>query len=102
MTELSNDATGREERIAAILGGYLEAAEAGHEPDRAELLRRHPELADELAAFFDQQARFAGLVAPLREAAQAARGEEPTQAGHSDATSPAHEAGTWPEEDVPP
>jgi WD40 repeat protein len=102
MTEPSIDATGRDEQIAAILGGYLEAAEAGHAPDRALLLEQHPELAGELAAFFDQQERFAGLVAPLRQAAQAARGEEPTEAGGSSATPPSAEAATWPEDDLPP
>jgi hypothetical protein len=43
-----------EEQLGEVLGGYLEALEAGRAPAQAELLARHPELAGELAAFFLQ------------------------------------------------
>jgi hypothetical protein len=67
---------GPESRIGEVLGGYLAALEAGQAPPLAELLERHPDLAGELEAFFAQQERFALLVAPLREAAEAAREEQ--------------------------
>ncbi len=57
MNELS-----REQQLESILHAYLEAADAGQPPDRDELLRRHPELAGELRAFFadhEQMERFA-------------------------------------------
>jgi len=40
------------ERLNQIIAEYLGAAEAGEAVDRQELLDRHPELADELTAFF--------------------------------------------------
>src|SRR3954469_24125428 len=69
-----------EERIGEVLGGYLEALEAGRAPALSELLEGHPELAGELAAFFAQQDQFEQMVAPLREVAAVARGGEPTEA----------------------
>jgi len=80
MSERTGDADGHEEPIAEVLGRYLEAAEAGRAPSLAELLAQHPDLAGELTVFFDQQERFALLVAPLREAAGAVCEDEPTLA----------------------
>src|SRR5262249_55172310 len=48
-------------RLQEILHAYLQAVDAGQDPDREELLRRHPEFAAELAAFLDDQERFARL-----------------------------------------
>jgi WD40 repeat protein/tetratricopeptide (TPR) repeat protein len=80
MTERTGNADGQEDRIGQVLGRYLEAAEAGRAPSLAELLAQYPDLADELAAFFDQQERFVLLTAPLRGAAEAACGEDLTAA----------------------
>jgi 2-oxo-4-hydroxy-4-carboxy--5-ureidoimidazoline (OHCU) decarboxylase len=45
----------QEPTLLSILQAYLEAVDAGQEPDREELLRRHPGLAGELREFFADQ-----------------------------------------------
>jgi 2-oxo-4-hydroxy-4-carboxy--5-ureidoimidazoline (OHCU) decarboxylase len=37
----------REKQLESILHAYLQAVDAGGKPDRDELLRQHPDLADE-------------------------------------------------------
>ncbi len=59
----------RDELLDRLCAEYLEAAEAGRPPDRDAWLRRHPELAAELADFLDCLDAVAGRAAPLREAA---------------------------------
>jgi serine/threonine-protein kinase len=56
----------RERRLDDVIVAYLEAVEAGARPDPDDWLRRHPDLADELAEFFRDQQQFDSLVAPLR------------------------------------
>ncbi|HVJ81755.1 MAG TPA: serine/threonine-protein kinase [Planctomycetia bacterium] len=55
----------REDRIEAALAEYLEAVEAGKQPDRAAFLRRHPEAATELAAYFADDEKFAAVAGRL-------------------------------------
>ncbi|MGC4034036.1 MAG: serine/threonine-protein kinase [Tepidisphaeraceae bacterium] len=40
----------REERLLAIVRSYTAAVEAGQKPDRRAIMRRHPDLADDLSA----------------------------------------------------
>jgi WD40 repeat protein/HEAT repeat protein/tRNA A-37 threonylcarbamoyl transferase component Bud32 len=53
-----------EQRLEEILAVYLEAARCGQAPERAELLARHPDLAEELAAFLDDHERLQHLAGP--------------------------------------
>jgi formylglycine-generating enzyme required for sulfatase activity len=62
----------REERLDAAVAAYLQAAEAGAEPDRQEWLARHPDLAADLEGFFAGLARLERVAAPLRAAVEPA------------------------------
>jgi hypothetical protein len=52
------------DRLDALLADYLQAVEAGHAPNRAENLRRHPDLSGELAAYFADEDRFRQVISP--------------------------------------
>jgi serine/threonine-protein kinase len=56
----------RESQLDEVIASYLEALEAGEAPDRRSWLQRYPHLANELSAFFADEACFDGLVAPLK------------------------------------
>jgi tRNA A-37 threonylcarbamoyl transferase component Bud32 len=57
--------TDRDERVTAALRDYLEGQDFGRHPDRAALLAAHPDLADELTAFFAESDRLGGFAAWL-------------------------------------
>ena len=65
-----NDGT-REQRINQVIADYLTSVEAGRPLDRQELLVRHADLADDLAAFFADHDRMREMAAPLGPAAAA-------------------------------
>jgi hypothetical protein len=75
----------RECRVNRILADYLEAQRLGRTPDREDLLRRHPDLADELCSFFADQDRFGRLAEPI--APPAAPAQAPTLA-HEEVSAP--------------
>jgi eukaryotic-like serine/threonine-protein kinase len=77
MSNPSSVPSEREQRLNDLIAAYLEAVEAGRTPDRDELLRGHPELADELRAFFANHDRLARLGEPLRAATATAPHGEP-------------------------
>jgi hypothetical protein len=68
----------RTERVDEVILAYLEAADAGRAPDPSEVLARHPDLADELRAFFDDHDRVHRLAGPLRSAGASPPGPDET------------------------
>jgi WD40 repeat protein len=55
----------REERVNEALAAFLQAQEAGQRPDPQDWLRRHPDLADDLASFFSAKDGFERDARPL-------------------------------------
>jgi serine/threonine-protein kinase len=51
-------ANARERQVNRVVAEYLEAQRLGQAPDREELLRQHPEIADDLRSFLADQAHF--------------------------------------------
>jgi tRNA A-37 threonylcarbamoyl transferase component Bud32 len=62
----------REQRLDEVVTAYLQAVAAGQTPEPQTWLARYPELAAELAEFFNSQDQIQRLTAPLRLATQAA------------------------------
>jgi serine/threonine-protein kinase len=54
-------------KLDEIVAAYLESVEAGHPPDRQDLIAQHPELAQALADFFRDQDRFEAMLSPLSD-----------------------------------
>jgi WD40 repeat protein/tRNA A-37 threonylcarbamoyl transferase component Bud32 len=58
----------REKQLESILHAYLQAVDAGGMPDQGEVLRRHPDLADELREFFADAGKMDRFAQSLRKA----------------------------------
>jgi len=54
------------QKLNEIVAGYLTALQAGHVPNRAELLAQHPELAADLRAFFADHDQVQQIADPMR------------------------------------
>jgi serine/threonine protein kinase len=67
MTKAYTNEAERERRLNDILLAYVEAVEAGHVPDRRQLLALYPEFATELSEFFDGRDQVEVMSAPLRD-----------------------------------
>src|SRR5262249_46477830 len=66
MTAGRLDEADRDLRIGEAVAAYFAACDAGRAPDREDFLRQHPDLAENLAAYFAQYDQFHHLLAPLR------------------------------------
>ena len=55
--------------LEAIIAEYVTACEKGENPDRQELVERHPDLAEDLKDFFRHRDRMEALLDPIRSAA---------------------------------
>jgi serine/threonine protein kinase len=68
MTHNTAHDTDREERLNEVLLTYVEALQAGREPDRQQFLAAHPDLRPELEQFFAGHDEVERLAAPFRQA----------------------------------
>src|SRR5688572_25509321 len=68
----------RSRRLNEAIAGYYQALAAGQPPDRASLLARHPDLAEELAAFLDDKDAFERRAGPATLPAPASPPSEGT------------------------
>jgi serine/threonine protein kinase len=71
---------GREDRLNAVLLAYVEARQAGGEPDRGRLLAAHPDLRGELEEFFAGQDEVERLAVALRDVRHRPPADEPAAA----------------------
>ena len=55
-----------DERLNQIIAEYLDAVQSRQAPDRAQLLRQHPDFADELKEFFTDHDQMNALAEPVR------------------------------------
>jgi serine/threonine protein kinase/Flp pilus assembly protein TadD len=77
-----------EQRFDSIALSCLEALDGSLRPTREELLARHPEFADRLAKFLDDQERVDGLAVPLRRVIQAPSVDDPNKPLFGEFTAP--------------
>ena len=61
---MSASDSSRDDRFDEVIADYLDAIEAGQEPDEEDLLQRHADLAESLQAFFADHRRMRGFLGP--------------------------------------
>jgi len=61
---MAPDERPREERLDEVLAAYMQRVDAGEPVNREELLRQHPDLADELRAYFEASDRVEQMAGP--------------------------------------
>ncbi len=94
MTSQGLDSSERDERFQDVLASYLQAVEAGQQPDRDDWLAKHPDMAKELRSFFANQDDFARRAEPLSAAPKPiAQPSQPTTPTQSSAASSEREVG---------
>jgi hypothetical protein len=71
----------RELRFQEVVASYLEGLEGGRAEDLPALLQRHPDLAEDIAAFFDNQERIGRLLPPPAGATTAGEVSAPAVLG---------------------
>jgi hypothetical protein len=81
MTDKSPETNERESRLLELMAEWLEAARLGHTPPREEWLARHPDLADDLKRFLDNQDWLARLKEHLPVSADTPAGRNGTTSG---------------------
>src|SRR5258708_15700728 len=64
---LAND---RDDRLNEVLLAYVEACEAGEQPNREKILVAHPDLCEDLALFFNERDRLERLGGLIRNQGQ--------------------------------
>jgi WD40 repeat protein len=76
MTKELDSSALRDQRLHQILHDYLQAVDAGQTADPQEWVRRHPDFASELQAFFSDQARLEELAQSMQPAERAGNSPE--------------------------
>src|SRR5262245_41623580 len=57
----------REQRLDRVLADYLHADQGGSPPNREELLKQHPDLADDLRSFFRNREAIDRIAGSIKE-----------------------------------
>src|SRR5688572_9002596 len=83
MTAESTPHTGPDRRLSDVIAGYLDTVERGGHSDRQALLAAHPDLAEQLRAFFTDHDVMARVKLPVTPADAPTLGVEELSAGLS-------------------